>query len=349
MSQIQWPEVNVCSRIVGTGWCVPDKVITNEHFSAYLDTNDEWITSRTGIKERRFAEPGTGVSEVAEPAARQALKAAGLEPKDLDAIVFGTVTPDYVFPNASCMLQKRLGAKQALAFDVSAVCSGFIYAITVGDSLIAGGQAKNVLVVGGDVFHHLIDQNDRSTAVIFADGAGAVVLTATGEPKNPAGRYVRGSSKDMRGIYGSELHTWGEIGEMLFCPMGTAKPVSAESMARGDHWITMQGRETFKIATRSLAEVTRSLLNRVGIPIEAVDFFLSHQANKRILDTMAEMLAIPPEKVLANIQRYGNTSAGTVPILLGEYVDKGVIKPGNLLLLSAFGGGVTWGATLVRF
>jgi len=357
--------VHVASRITGTGMNVPGRVVGNDHFAGYLETSDEWIRDRTGIENRRWVEENVGASELAEPAARAAMKEAGLTADDIDGIIFATVTPDFVFPSSACCLQRRLGVKQGFAFDVNAVCSGFIYALATADAMIARGLGKNVLVVGADIFSKLINPNDRTTCILFGDGAGAVVLSRvenSGSGSEKAGSEKAGSKKTdssssqsvdralnpIRGIYRSKLAADGNYGDILCVPAGTAKTPTPDSLQRGEHFLTMAGKEVFKLAVRYLGEISEHVLKDTGFSAEDVDFFVSHQANKRILLAMARHLGVPEEKVLVNVEQYGNTSAASVPILLAEATAKGTIKAGDLLLLSAFGGGVTWGAVLLR-
>ncbi len=336
--------MRIASRIAGAGMNLPSRVIDNQHFASYLETNDEWIRERTGIEQRRWVEADVGASELAEPAARAAIAQAGLSVDDIDGIVFATVTPDFVFPSSACCLQSRLGIKKGFAFDVNAVCSGFIYALATADSMIARGLGRNVLVVGADIFSKLINPADRGTCILFGDGAGAVVLSATEGTSTSS----NGSSKGPSGIYRSRLAADGEFGSILCVPCGTAKPLTPESLGRGEHYLTMAGKEVFKLAVRYLGEISEQVLEGTGFTAEDIDYFVSHQANKRILLAMARHLGVPEEKVLVNVDRYGNTSAASVPILLAEMTANGTIQPGDLLLLSAFGGGVTWGAVLLR-
>lgn len=343
--------VNVASQVAGVGMAVPSRVVPNEYFSAYLDTSDEWIRARTGIGERRWADPSVSASELAEPAARQAMQHAGLGPEDIDGIILATVTPDYIFPSTACMLQHRLGIKQGLAFDVNAVCSGFIYALVSADALISKGLCKNVLVVGTELYSRILNPHDRGTVVLFGDGAGALVLSGvpSGEGKHSNAVQISGSSETVRGIYGSELGADGAMTQVLCVPSGTARPVSPESLQKGEHYLTMNGREVFKSAVRTLSDVCERLMARLGIPMSEIDHFISHQANRRILEAVGKQLSIPSEKVLMNVEKYGNTSAASLPILLAEASSEGTLKPGDLVLLSAFGGGFTWGAVLLRW
>ena len=341
------PQVEVASRVVGSGFCVPERIVTNEHFASYLDTNDEWIQSRTGIVERRWADPDTSASQLAEPACRDAIESAGLTPADIDGIIVATVTPDNTFPSTACYLQRRLGCPAGVAFDVNAVCSGFVYALTTADSLIRSGIARNFLVVGVDIYSRILDMNDRRTCILFGDGAGAVVLSSVS--KKGGALTETGSAYSLRGMYGAQLGADGSHTDILCVPSGTASPVTAESLAAGSHYLRMDGREVFKLAVRKLAEISQTMVSEIGLTSEDVDYVASHQANQRILLSMAKSAGIAEEKVLSNVSRYGNTSAASVPILLAEFAQLGTIKQGDLLLVSAFGGGVTWGAVLLRW
>ncbi|MCB0323391.1 MAG: ketoacyl-ACP synthase III [Bdellovibrionales bacterium] len=343
-----FPVVSVNSRIAGSGMHVPERVIPNSHFASYLETSDEWIRDRTGISERRWVEGTVGASELAEPAARRAIARAGLKPEQIDGIVFATVTPDYVFPSSACFLQQRLGISGGLAFDVNAVCSGFVYALVTADALIAKGLCRRVLVVGADIYSKIINHNDRRTCVLFGDGAGAVVLVAAGGDE-ATGSAVTGGGGMIRGIYASELGADGSGTDILCTPMGTAAPATPDSLLTDAHYLRMEGREVFKLAVRRLAEINQHVIEANGFSLEQVDYFVSHQANRRILQAMGKNLGIPDEKVLMNVERYGNTSAASIPILLAEAEEQGTLTKGSLVALSAFGGGVTWGAVLLRW
>ena len=345
--------VKVASRISGWGKNLPPKVVPNQHFAEYLETTDEWIQDRTGIKERRWAEVDVSASMLAEPACTAAIKQAGLSAGDIDGIIVATVTPDYIFPGTACMLQKRLGIKRGFAYDLNAVCSGFVYALVNADAMIASGHANHILVVGVDLFSRLIDPNDRSTCILFGDGAGAVVLSSALQQPSALGSpalsgSISGSSRTVRGIYGCQIHSDGSSGDILGVPSGSACQPTPESLMRGEHYLKMAGREVFKLAVRSLVDLSRQLLTRLQIDLNQVDYFISHQANQRILDAMARQLGAPAEKVLSNVAHYGNTSAASVPILLAEAIENGPVRAGDLILISAFGGGLTWGAALVR-
>ncbi|NLF24544.1 MAG: ketoacyl-ACP synthase III, partial [Deltaproteobacteria bacterium] len=281
--------------------------------------------------------------------ARQAIKNAGLSPADIDGIVVGTVTPDYAFPSTACRLQHRLGIQGCLAFDVVAVCSGFLYAFTTADSLIASGQCRNVLVVGVDLFSTILDKNDRSTIMLFGDGAGAMVLTAASPEEHYGSRFVFGDGSSLRGVLATELGADGQYGDLLACKFGSAARLTPELISSGAHWMTMEGKEVFKHATRKLAAINISVCEKAGFSVDQVDYFVTHQANKRIVDSMTKQLGVSEQKVLSNIARYGNTSAASVPLLLCEAESEGTIKNGDLIAISAFGAGFTWGAALIRW
>ncbi len=327
MNTNQTAALEVCSQIVGTGMYVPERVVSNDYFSSYLETNDEWIRDRTGIAERRWADKDTTASELAYHASVQAIKNSNLNVSDIDAVILATVTPDKVFPSTACILQERLGISRGLAFDINAVCSGFLYALATADSLIRSGTCNHALVIGSDLFSRIIDPNDRSTCILFGDGAGAVVLSRSSADSD--------GSRQARGIYTSELNANGTLGGLLATPR--------------DGFLTMNGREIFKLAVRHMSESSMNVLNRAGFSVNDVDFVIAHQANKRILDAVARQMEIPAEKVLSNVERFGNTSAASLPILMAESVTNGTLKQGQLIILTAFGGGVTWGSILLRW
>ncbi len=358
--EADYPEVCSVSRVLGTGYNLPDHVVTNDYFASYLDTSAQWIRDRTGISERRWVEGDVPASELAEPAARDAIRRAGLQPEDIDGIIFATVTPDYIFPSSAVFLQARLGCHGGLAFDVNAVCSGFLYAIATADALIGKGIAKNILVIGCDIYSKIINKNDRSSCILFGDGAGALVLGANTAAESGGkdsgtqvvearGVGVSGSGETLCGIYASELGADGRHTGILCVPSGTAAPVTPESIKTDAHYLTMDGREVFKLAVRKLAEINESIVVSQGFSLSQVDWFASHQANQRILSAMARSLGAPEEKMLSNVEKVGNTSAASVPILLAEAEEQGKIKSGDLVVLSAFGGGVTWGSMLLRW
>jgi 3-oxoacyl-[acyl-carrier-protein] synthase-3 len=308
------------AKITGIGMHVPPRVITNHDLEKILDTSDEWITTRTGIKERRIAEEWEKASDLALPAAEEAIKNAGLTPKDIDAVIVATSTPDMTFPSTACFLSDKLGCSKPMAFDISAACSGFIYGLTVGNSFILSGQFENVLVVGAEVFSRIIDWNDRSTAVIFGDGAGAVVLSKT---------------DGDRGILSAAMKSDGSHWGSLYCPVGEK--------------LRMRGRETFKLAIKSMETASKKALNKAGIDLEKIRLVIPHQANIRIINALAERLELPEEKVFSNIHKYGNTSAASIPIAMYEAYKEKKFKEGDYILLTAFGGGLTWGAVVLKF
>lgn len=342
-----WPEVALASIVRGSGYAIPSRLIPNSHFESYLDTSDEWIRSRTGIQERYWLADDESINDLTEKAARAAIADAGLEVSDIDGIVLGTVTPEDLFPSAACRLQGRLGIQNAFAFDLNAVCSGFIYALTNADALIRSGACKNVLVLGADVFSRILDLKDRSTCILFGDGAGALVLSRA-EGVGESSTYcepVKGSSEKIRGVYKAILRADGSQGDMLLAGGGPG----CHPQAKANAAMQMAGREVFKTAVRAFSEINKQVLAAVGLNSSQVDYFITHQANERIISAIAKDIHAPVEKVLMNVQRYGNTSAGSIPILLAESAEKGIVKKGDLLLLSAFGGGVTWGAVLLRW
>ena len=340
--------LRAASRITGWGMSVPDKVVTNDHFAAYLETTDEWIRERSGIIERRWVDDDTSLSDLALPACRDAIKKAGLSPDDIDGVICATVSPDYIFPGSGCILQAKLGISKGPAFDVNAVCTGFVYALSLADSMIVARQCRNILVVGADIFSRFLNMEDRSTCVLFGDGAGAVVLSATAAA-DAESAYVEGDGSTLSGIYSSELCAQGDQESLLCVPQGSAALLTPERIAAGAHLLTMEGREVFKLAVRGLAEVSERVVAKAGMSTDDIDYVVAHQANKRILMALAKHMKLPEEKVPMNMDTYGNTSAATVPILFAELANSGKIKKGDLLLMSAFGGGLTWGAVLVRF
>ncbi|MDD2942620.1 MAG: ketoacyl-ACP synthase III [bacterium] len=334
--QSSTPQSTGCSYIAGTGMNVPEKIIDNDFFATYLDTSDEWITSRTGIKQRRWADDDVSASSLAFPAAKRAIAAAGLLNSDIDGVIVATVTPDYIFPSTACRLQNLLGIHKGFAFDMNAVCSGFIYALVTADAMIKAGHASNILVVGTEIYSSIIDKSDRSTCVLFGDGAGAVVLSRANED-NPS-RFL-----------GGRLYADGQNEDILTVPQGTANRITSEKLQNSSTKLRMEGREVFKLAVRSISESCSSILQEMGVSTEEVDYLACHQANFRILQSVGKQLNIPAEKVLINLEKYGNTSAASVPILLDEFSRNGTIKKGDLVLLTAFGGGTTWGACLIRW
>ena len=323
------------SRIIGTGSYVPEKVLTNQELEKVVDTSDEWIVTRTGIKERRVTSNGQASSSLATNAAKKALEMAGVEPEELDAIVVGTVTPDMFFPSVGCLVQDAIGAKNAVAFDLSAGCSGFIYSLSVADSFISSGKYQKILVLGTENLSKVTDYQDRGTCVLLGDGAGAVVLV--------------GEEGD-KGILSTHLHSDGSYKDLLFQPGGgSAVPPTYESIDNRLHYLKMDGNKLFKIAVKSLEDVVVETLAHNNIADSEIDLLIPHQANLRIIQAIAKRLNLPEEKVFVNIHKYGNTSSASIPIALDEANRSGRIKEGDLLLLNAFGAGLTWGGALVRW
>jgi 3-oxoacyl-[acyl-carrier-protein] synthase III len=320
------------SRIAGTGSHLPEKVLTNFDLEKIMDTTDEWIRDRTGIERRHIAAEGETTVDLAEHAARRAIEAAGVTPADVDFIAFGTTTPDLVFPNCGVLLQQRLGCGGPPAFSVETACSGFIYALAIADKFVRAGDAKCALVVGAETLSRITDWKDRTTAVLFADGAGAVVLTPASEP----------------GLISTHLHADGAYKDLLYCDVGVSKgfgPADGETRMA----IRMSGNEVFKVAVTKLGKAVDEALEANGLEKSAVDWLVPHQANIRIIQATARRLDLPMERVIVTVNEQGNTSAASVPLALDTGVRDGRIKRGQLLLLEAFGGGFTWGSALVRF
>ena len=321
--------------ILGTGSALPDKVITNFDLEKLVDTSDQWITERTGIKERRQAAPDETTSVLCIRAARKALEMAHLTPADLDMIICSTISPDMPLPSTAAFIQRGLGARPVLAFDLAAACSGFLFAMTVAEQFIRTGKAKYVLLVGAELLSRFLDYQDRATCVLFGDGVAAGVIGPAEEPS---------------GILATEMHTDGHFAEHLFIPAGgTARPTTCETVKARDHYIKMRGNELFKVAVRSLEEVSRRVLDQAGLAADDLDLFIPHQANQRITDAVTGRLGVDPAKVFSNISRIGNTSSASIPLCLDECVRAGRVKKGDLILMSAFGAGVTWGSVLIRW
>lgn len=321
--------------IIGTGSALPSRLLTNKDLEAIVETSDEWIRARTGIEQRYVVEEGETNSSLAVRAARNALEMAGVRPQELDLIIVGTLTPDMPMPSVACLVQKELGAKKAGAFDLSATCSGFIYGLSIADKFIRDNRKMKILVIGSDVLSRRVNWADRTTCVLFGDGAGAVVVTGT---------------KDDRGILSTHLHADGSLGDLLTIKgLGTANPVTLEMLERGWQYIQMQGKEVFKYAVKALESVAWEALNANGWTPDQIDLLLAHQANMRILDFLREKLGIERDKIFINIHKYGNTSAASIPIALDEANRSGRIKKNSKLLMVAFGGGFTWGALTMRW
>ncbi len=323
------------TKIIGTGSAVPEKLLTNNELEKMVETSDEWITTRTGIKTRHIAAGDEYTSTLATRAAENALAMAGVTPEELDMIVVATVTPDFPFPATSCLVQNNLKASKAAAFDISAACSGFLYGLTLVDQCIKTGTARKALVVGAEVLSRIVDWSDRNTCCLFGDGAGAVVVEAsTGET----------------GILSSHIHSDGSYWELLHQPgCGSRNPCSQRTLDEQLVYITMQGNEVFKLAVRAMEDVAQEALAANGLTAADIDLFISHQANRRIIDAIGKRLGLAEEQVFVNLERYGNTSSASIPIALDEVNRTGRIKQGDIVLFDAFGGGLTWGATLLRW
>ncbi|HEX7077793.1 MAG TPA: beta-ketoacyl-ACP synthase III [Candidatus Eisenbacteria bacterium] len=322
-------------HIIGTGSSVPERVLTNQDLERIVDTSDEWITSRTGIKERRIAGPETSSSTFAVAAARRALESAGIDGSELDQIIVGTVTGDRVFPSTACLVQDRVGATGAHAFDISAACAGFLYGLSLGYNSVRFGACDTVLVIGVETLSKIVDWTDRNTCVLFGDAAGAVVLRSTGKPG---------------GILATRLHSDGSLVHLLEMPAGgSLMPPSHETIDRRLHTIHMSGNDVFKHAVRAMESVAAECLEASGHRPEDLDLLVPHQANLRIVDATARRLGLPKEKVFVNLDRYGNTSAASIPLALDEARRSGRIREGDLVEMVTFGGGFTWAAAVVEW
>ncbi len=322
-------------KILSTGSAVPERVLTNFDLEKIVDTSDEWIQARTGIRERRIADEDTATSDLVIEAARIAMEDAGLGPKDLDAIIVGTVTPDMLFPSTACFVQKGLGINQIPAFDVSAACSGFLYGLAIADGLIANRTYEVILLAGAETLSKILDWTDRSTCVLFGDGAGASVVAA---------------SENEAGLLSMHLGADGSLGDLLKQPGGGSRfPASHETIENRLHYVKMKGNDVFKYAVRAMEDSALKALRQAGLTSGDVDILIPHQANLRIIKATAKRLGIPMDKVYVNIDRYGNISAGSIPIALDEACRTGRVREGDIVLLDAFGGGFTWGAAVVRW
>ena len=320
------------SQVIGVGGYLPERIVSNDELAAKLETSDEWITQRTGIRQRHIAMPGEFTSHLALRASRRALHAAGVAPEELDLIVLATATPDQTFPATAVKVQAELGTRRGAAFDVQAVCTGFVYALATADNFIRAGQAKTVLVIGAETFSRILDWQDRRTCVLFGDGAGAVVLRAV--PSN--------GSVAERGILSTHLHSDGTQHDLLYVDGGPSTTGTAG-------FLRMEGKEVFRHAVQRLAEVVDEALAANGLTPRDIDWLVPHQANRRIIDAMARKLGLPTGKVVLTIDRHANTSAASVPLALAEAAGDGRIRPGQLILAEAMGGGLTWGAALLRW
>jgi 3-oxoacyl-[acyl-carrier-protein] synthase-3 len=324
------------AEVASIGTAVPAQVVTNADLSKTLDTSDEWIVERTGIRERRIARPDESLASLCETAARQAMSRAGVTAEELDAIVLSTVSPDRRMPGTACDVQALLGAEQAAAFDISAACPGFIYGLSIAEGFVATGTSRTVLVLGGEKLSCITDWEDRSTAVLFGDGAGAAI--------------VRPARPDGRGILSTFLKTDGRLAPLLWIPGGgSLEPVSEKVLRERSHFMKMKGREVFKAAVLAMAEATDEALRRACITADQIDLFIPHQANVRIIEATAKHAGIPMDKVMVNLEKYGNTSAASIPIALEQALEEGRVAKGSLLLFVAFGAGFTWGSAVVRW
>jgi 3-oxoacyl-[acyl-carrier-protein] synthase-3 len=321
--------------ILGTGHSYPEGILTNAELERMVETSDDWITTRTGIKQRRKAAPGEYTSQFAVRAARNALERARIDPAEIDLLLCATVTPDQILPSTGCIIQAELGANKAAAMDLVAACSGFLYGLTLADTMIRTGQSRYALVIGAEILTQYVDYTDRGTCVLFGDGAGAAVL---------------GPVDANHGILAARIRSDGRYLEQLYSPGGgTRRPPSAETIAAGDHFFKMKGNELFKVAVRSMSEISNEVLDEAGLRAEDVNLFIPHQANQRITDAVAGKLDVESERVYSNIAMHGNTSSASIPIALDECVEAGRIKENDLVLMASFGGGVTWGGVLVRW
>ncbi len=322
--------------ILGLGAALPSRKLTNKDLEKIVDTSDEWITQRTGIKERRIVGPGESNSKLAVKAARTALEKAGVFAEELDLIIVGTLTPDYLMPSVAVLVQKELGATRAGAFDLSATCSGFIYGLAVADQFVRADRSRKILVIGSEVLSNKVNWKDRTTCVLFGDGAGAAVVT--------------GAADESRGLLSAHLHADGSLWHLLTLKgCGSLYPPCGNELPREEYYIRMQGREVFKNAVRAMEAVALEALEANGLSPEDIDLVVPHQANIRIIEALRERLGIPERKVFVNLHKYGNTSAASIPIALTEAVEEGRLKPGDLVLMVAFGGGFTWASALMRW
>ncbi len=322
------------SRIIGLGMYVPPRELTNEDLEKMVDTSDSWIVERTGIRTRRIAEPGTACSDLCLEAARRALADAATDPGEIDIIVVGTCTPDMPLPSTACFLQHKIGAGRAFAMDMNAACAGFLYSLSTADAMIRAGRGKKALVVGADILSSVVDFTDRNTCILFGDGAGAAVLS---------------ECADGEGVLSCHLYSDGSLWELIYAPGGgTVHPYGPEVEEKRMRAIRLAGNEVFKQAVTRMAEVSLEALAKNGVGISDISLFVPHQANMRIISAVGKRLGVPAEKVFVNLERFGNTSAASVPIALAEAREQGKLAKGDIVLLTAFGGGLTWGSALMR-
>lgn len=321
--------------VIGTGSFVPEKIVTNHDLEKVVDTSDEWIVSRTGIKERRFADENISTSDLAAEAGKRAIEDAGLKPEDIDLIIVATLTPDMILPSTACFVQEKVKAVNAAAFDLSAACTGFLYALTVGQQMINGGINKNVLVIGAEAMSKVLDMTDRNTCVLFGDGAGAVVLSEVEEGK---------------GILATELGADGTGAMYLNIPAGGSKnPATDITVKEKMHFLKMEGTGVFKFAVRAMGSASLKAVEKANLSVSDVDYLVPHQANLRIIKAAAKKMKLPMEKVKVNLDKFGNVSAGSIPIALDEAVKEGSVKEGDNIVLVGFGGGLTWGSCLIKW
>ncbi|MEN3943567.1 beta-ketoacyl-ACP synthase III [Prosthecobacter sp. SYSU 5D2] len=333
------PQPFCTSSIIGTGSYMPEKILTNEDLSKFVDTSDEWITSRTGIRARRIAADDQATSDLASEAARRAMAAAGVTAEEINLIVVATVTPDMFFPSTACFVQKKIGASNAVCFDISAACSGFLYALQVARHFINTGNRTTALVIGAEKLSSLINWQDRNTCVLFGDGAGAVVIRRAEEGEEAPGRV-------LSTVMGSD----GNLTDLLKVPGGaSACPITPENVASRPNTIHMEGRETFKHAVTRMCQASEQALEMAGLTKDDISMVIPHQANARIITAIADRLGVPEEKTFINLDQYGNTSAATIPVALDEAHRQGKIQRGDIILLVAFGGGFTWASSVVRW
>jgi 3-oxoacyl-[acyl-carrier-protein] synthase-3 len=325
----------VNAGILGTGHSYPEGILTNADLEKIVETSDEWITTRTGIKQRRKAAPGEYTSQFAVRASQEAIERAGIDAGEIDLILCATVTPDQILPSTACLIQAQLGAHNAAAMDIVAACSGFVYGVAIASPMIRAGQIKYALVIGAELLTRYVDYTDRSTCVLFGDGAGAAIL---------------GPVEDGRGVLAARIKSDGRFEEQLYAPGGGTKGgFTAETIARGDHFFKMKGNEVFKVAVRSMSDISRQVLCEAGLKTEDVNLFIPHQANQRITEAVGNMLKVDPSIVYSNIASTGNTSSASIPICLDECVKSGRVKKDDIILMASFGGGFTWGGVVMRW
>jgi len=323
------------ARITGFGHYLPEKVLTNSDLEKMVDTSDEWILTRSGIKERHIAAENEACSDLAFEASKVALADAGVDPKDLDTIIVATITPDMVLPSVSCIIQDRLGAKKAAAFDISAACSGFIYGLSIASSMIALGKAEKILLVGVEILSGITDYTDRNTCVLFGDGCGAVVIE---------------EGEQGEGILSTYMQSDGSLGELLYVPGGGSRmALTAERLQEGQQYVKMKGDGLFKYAIRAMVDAAERTLKEADFSTSDVSFLIPHQANIRIIEAVRKRLKLEKEQVVINIDRVGNTSSASIPIALSEIKEGGILKKGDIVIMVAFGGGLTWGAALLKY